>query len=116
MVIGMLVLPQERGDKIISSGSGSILTGKHCAFMSLESGYIPKSQVLLHRGWKTMPVLGRQAGGGGLRALLTQDLCSPAWRMISQTWRCTQNKMEPPREPQSNRPSTPSKYSWNKRH
>lgn len=29
-----------------------------------------------------MLVLGRQAGGGGLCALLTQDLCSPARRML----------------------------------
>ena len=51
-------------------GGGSILTGKHCAFMSLESGYIPKSSCSIQR-MEDSASAGKVGWGWGLCALLT---------------------------------------------
>ena len=62
-------------------GGWGILTGKHCAFMSLESGYMPKSSCSVQR-MEDGAGAGKVGRGWGLCALLTQDLCSPAWRRL----------------------------------
>ena len=49
--------------------------------VSLESGYMPKSSCSVQR-MEDGAGAGKVGRGWGLCALLTQDLCSPAWRRL----------------------------------
>ena len=59
--------------------------------MILEPGYIPKIQVILHRGGKRVSRVGNAGGGVGARVLCSRrtSVVLPSGCPENQTWRPT---------------------------
>lgn len=105
--------------------SNPIHVVKHCYFMILESGYIPKIQVCPYRGGKMVPSAGKAMGEDTL--CLQHDPCILAKRGLREfdmeihcfglfhlsTLRTKDQKTGPPGDLQTNRHLTINKYSPN---